>query len=187
MTTVQIPAQWVSAGQGLPDVCVRHGLPATERRRIRLISRAPGWAIPLILFGAVIYLIVVMAMRKIVIAPAWPFCGQCQQDRARLQRIGLVLLGVGVLGLIGSIAALGPLHADIGGLGILLSIFLLLAVLVVLGQSSWVRATRAQVSGDGQWVQVNACEEFTHAALALQNSFGPPGYPVQAYGFEQPR
>src|SRR2546430_7500914 len=100
---VQIPAQWVSAGQGVPDLCVKHGLPSTQRRRLRLISKPPGWALPLIVFGAIIYVIIVTAVRKTVIAPAWPFCDECKRQRSRFLLIGLGLLILSVVGFIGSV------------------------------------------------------------------------------------
>jgi hypothetical protein len=167
---VDIPAQWVAAGQGVPDVCARHGQLAVQRRPVRLISRPPVWALPLIVFGVLVYALVALAVRKTVIAPAWPFCAQCLGARRRQRRIGLVLLGLTTLSALGAIVLVGPLHNDAGGLGFLLALLLMLAAIFVFGSNNWVLASRARVSRDGNSVQVKGCAAFDHAALDVQRA-----------------
>jgi hypothetical protein len=179
---VQIPAQWVSAGHGVPDLCVKHGLPPTQRRKLRLISKPPGWALPLVVFGAIIYLIVVMAVRKTVVAPAWPFCDECKQQRSRSLLIGGGLLVLSVVVFIGSAGVIDS-NSGVGGLGMMLSFVLFLVAVILMARANWVNTSRAIVSRDGQWVEVNAGEPFTRAALALQAQAGapPPGYGQSQY------
>src|SRR3954453_3222215 len=93
---IQIPAGQVAAGQ-LPHVCPRHGEPAIEMKKIRLISKPPPWAAFLIILGGIVYLIVVMVLRKTVQAPAWPWCAQCKAARKRSLTIGLSVLGLALL------------------------------------------------------------------------------------------
>ncbi len=167
---VDIPAQWVAAGHGVPDVCARHGEPAVRRQRVQLISRAPGWALPLIVFGLLIYALVVFAVRKSVVAPAWPFCAQCLDARRRRRRTGLVLLGMAALSTLGAVVLIGPLHNDAGGSGFLLALLLILAAVIVFGTGSWAYTSRARVSQDGYSVQVKGCAAFDRMALEVQQA-----------------
>ncbi|TMM33002.1 MAG: hypothetical protein E6F99_25100 [Actinobacteria bacterium] len=64
----------------------------------------------------------------------------------------------------------GPLNNDAGGLAFLLALVVTLAVIIIFSRSNWVLATRAHVSRDGQWVQVNGCAEFDRAASAVQQA-----------------
>ena len=143
----QIPANWVAAGHGVPDVCSRHGEPAVDRRRVRFISRPPQWAYILIIFGAIVFVIVAAAMRKTVWAPAWPFCARCREYRKRMAGIGLGIVGLAVVMFIGSIA-IGSANSDsdtagsLAAFGVLLSIFALIAGLAVA-----VRAAAPAVAG----------------------------------------
>ena len=192
MLLVEIPAQRVSAGHGVPGICARHGLRATERHRLRLASRPPvwtillalpgiafaifyplqlvsrptGWMVLLVLVGLAFYPIVVLALRKTVIAPAWPFCDECRADRAAVRTIGSVVLGAGVVGFVVSVIAAGPLDLGLGWWGMFLSIFVLLGALVTFTRTRLPVVARAQVSADGRWVQVSACELFARAATA---------------------
>ena len=55
---------------------------------INLCAEFPAGTILCILdIGVVIYWIVVAALRQTVIAPAWPFCHECEQARNRLRRV----------------------------------------------------------------------------------------------------
>ena len=193
MQLIQIPAGWVAAGQGMPNVCARHGRPAVERARIRLISKPPSWTYGLVFLGGIVFAIVTMALRKTVWAPAWPFCDQCRARRNQLMAIGLSIVTLGVLGLAGTIALIGanPDHPAIG-LGLLASILVLFAALVVLARSKWVFLAGANVSEDGQWVIVRAEYRFVQAAAGITPTQAgpayvapPPGYPLQP-GYGQP-
>src|SRR3954451_17890463 len=96
MEELSLPAGRVIAGQ-LPQICTKHGQPASMTRKIRLISKPPTWARFLIILGALPYLIAVLATRKTVNAPAWPYCNQCKSDRMRGIGIGFGVMGLGVL------------------------------------------------------------------------------------------
>ncbi|MEV4517795.1 hypothetical protein AB0K00_53650 [Dactylosporangium sp. NPDC049525] len=152
MSVITLPSAQVAAGAGhLPPVCPRHGEPATEHRSVKLISRPPAWAAIFILGGGILYLIVALAVRKTVKAPAWPWCATCTAQRKKLLAIGLPLLAVGVLCFIGGIAANSDSTSP---LLILLGIVALLAGTIVAGRGGQVPMTGAVVSGDGQYVEV---------------------------------
>ena len=48
---IRIPTPLV-ASAGVPDVCVRHGQPASTRKRLVLNSRPPAWVYPLAVWGS---------------------------------------------------------------------------------------------------------------------------------------
>src|SRR5439155_4000528 len=188
----QIPANWVAAGHGVPDVCSRHGEPAVDRRRVRFISRPPQWAYILIIFGAIVFVIVAAAMRKTVWAPAWPFCARCREYRKRMAGIGLGIVGLAVVMFIGSIA-IGSANSDsdtagsLAAFGVLLSIFALIAGLAVAVRAAAPAVAGGQVSQDGAWLLLPpAHEEFARRAQAIQAG-QPAGYAAQqaCYG-QQP-
>jgi hypothetical protein len=172
----QIPAGWAAAGYGLPDVCVRHGEPAVERRKVSFSSRPPAWSYFLILVGVLLFVIVALAMRKTVVAPAWPFCARCKELRSRRLKTGLGLLGAAVAALIGStvVAATVPGDDTVGATiliaGYLLFLAGLVAGLIVVEQSSWRAVATAVLSPDGRWIGVpspsQAFGERAAAALA---------------------
>lgn len=152
MPVITLPSAQVAAGAGhLPPVCPRHGEPATEQRAVKLISKPPAWAAIFILGGGILYLIIVLALRKTVKAPAWPWCATCTAQRKKLLLIGLPLLAAGLLLLVGAVAlnsdSTSPLLALVG-------IVTLLAGTVVAARGGVVPMTGAMVSGDGQYVEV---------------------------------
>jgi len=144
----------------MPDVCARHGEPAVQRRKVSFSSRPPAWSYVLILVGVLLFVIVAMAMRKTVVAPAWPFCARCTQLRSRRLKTGLGLLGAAVAALIGSIAVAAVVTTDdTAGATILIVGYLLflagfVAGVIVLGQSSWRAVAAAVLSSDGLWLSV---------------------------------
>lgn len=151
MSVITLPAAQVAAGAGhLPPVCPRHGEPATEQRSVKLISKPPAWAAIFILGGGILYLIIVLAIRKTVKAPAWPWCATCTAQRKKLLAIGLPLLAVGVLLFVGGIA----LNSSEGGLLAVLGVIVLLAGTIVAARGGEVPMTGAMVSGDGQYIEV---------------------------------
>src|SRR4051812_38274526 len=87
-----VPAPWITASGWSPSVCARHGRPPQSRTTVRFISKAPGWAFPLILLGAIVYLIVLSIVRKTVVASNWPYCEQCRALRRQRLLTGLGLL-----------------------------------------------------------------------------------------------
>jgi hypothetical protein len=176
VNATQIPAGWAAAGYGVPDVCARHGEPAVQRRKVSFSTRPPGWSYVLILVGVLLFVIVAVAMRKTVVAPAWPFCARCTELRSRRLKTGLGLLGAAVVVLIGSIAAAAVVTSDdtVGAtiliVGDLLFLAGLVAGLIVVGQSSWRAVATGVLSPDGLWVGVlspsQAFGERVAAALA---------------------
>lgn len=151
MSVITLPAAQVAAGAGhLPPVCPRHGEPATEHRSLKLISKPPAWAAIFILGGGILYLIIVLAVRKSVKAPAWPWCATCTAQRKKLLSIGLPLLGLGVLLFIGGIA----MNSAEGGLLAFVGLIVLLAGTIVAARGGAVPMTGALVSGDGQYVEI---------------------------------
>ena len=161
----QIPVGWVATGQGVPDVCARHGEPAVERRKVSISSRPPGWSYFLIFVGVLLFVIVTLVLRKTVVAPNWPFCERCKELRSRWIRTGLGLLGGAVAVLVGStaigVAAINDdaVSAPFLIIGNLLFLGGLIAGVVVLAQSSWRAVAAAVVSPDGHWVTVPATSE----------------------------
>jgi hypothetical protein len=154
-----IPSAWVSAGYGVPDVCARHGEPSIERRPVKIRSSAPAWTYILILFGLVAFFIAVVAVRKTVMSPAWPFCTRCEQLRSQRIRIGLGLVGLYVVASIG-LPVLGTAlpNQSIGDaitvVGVLIGVASLIIGLVMLTLSRWSSIARAQLTQDGAWVLV---------------------------------
>src|SRR2546423_3176717 len=145
---VQIPANWVGAGYGVPTVCSRHGEPAERMRRIRLISRPPQWSYVLLVVGALPFLIVVHALRKTVKAPAWPFCVQCRSRSRLWASIGLGMVALAVVTWVGAAVVSDE---NVSPLLVLFGVLLLIAGIVVASQAAPQNSTRAQVSGDGMW------------------------------------
>lgn len=163
MPVITLPSAQVAAGAGhLPPVCPRHGEPATEQRSVKLISKPPSWAPILILGGGILYLIVVLIVRKTVKAPAWPWCATCTAQRKKLLAIGLPILAVGVLLIFGGIAT----NSDASPLIAVLGFIVLLAGVIVAARGGEVPMTGAMVSGDGRYVEIkNGSDRFL---MALQ-------------------
>lgn len=151
MSVITLPSAQVAAGAGhLPPVCPRHGEPATEHRSLKLISKPPAWAAIFILGGGILYLIIVLAIRKSVQAPAWPWCATCTAQRKKLLAIGLPLVGVGVLLFAGGVT----MNSAEGGLLVLVGVIILLAGTIVAARGAAVAMTGALVSKDGRYVEV---------------------------------
>jgi hypothetical protein len=176
-------------------VCSRHGNPAATYRKGQFNSRPPVWAYPLVVFGAVIFLVVVLATRKSVSAPRWPFCPACAKQRRTLLSSGLGMVGAAVLFfLLGIVIASNSSDGGAGPLLIFLALLLLIVGAVVAGLGGWSAIAGAQVSRDGQWVVVpRASEVFAHQVGQMHSSARPvappPGYPLPAQpqpGYAQP-
>lgn len=159
---VTIAAAQVAAGQGLPSLCTRHGEPAETTKKVKFVSKPPSWASVLILLGGFVYLIVVLAVRKSVQAAAWPWCAQCSADRRRLVAIGLGLFAasIGILVLLFSINATGPIAAT--GL---LALAGLVAGIVVTARAGTNVIIGATVSQDGTSVEIPKAHDRFAAAL----------------------
>jgi hypothetical protein len=154
-----LPAYWTNAGYGVPNVCARHGEPATRRTKTQFISKPPTWAIPLAILGLIIYLIVVMAVRKTITVQNWPYCDQCRN--LKLQRL-LGGLGGLVLGILLFIVGGGLTNDDdTAGFGALLLIAgfgLAFAGLIVAAYSGRTAIAGGVVSKDGQFIELPKAE-----------------------------
>jgi hypothetical protein len=167
---VTIPAGQVEAGH-LPHVCARHGEQAIEMKKIRLVSKPPPWT-AILIFSVILYVIVVTAIRKKVLAPAWPWCAKCKAQRSRNLSIGL---GGVVLGFVLLVAGAG-MSSDAGGLLAFLGFVLLLVGLVFAVLSNPQQITSAIVSRDGNFVEVKKASDGF--AQALQRG-GAPQVPTR--------
>ncbi|MER7276119.1 hypothetical protein ABT369_16845 [Dactylosporangium sp. NPDC000244] len=147
---LRIPAAQVANGH-LPHVCPRHGEPAIEMKRMKLISKPPSWTPVLILLAVIVYVIVVTILRKTVQAPAWPWCAQCKAARSRNLAIGLPVLGLGIVLFAVGIATI---DGDIGPIMFLLGLVAFLVGLIVAARSGAQTVAGAFVSQDGQFVEV---------------------------------
>jgi hypothetical protein len=174
MEELSLPAGRVIAGQ-LPQICTKHGQPASMTRKLRLISKPPAWARFLIILGALPYLIAVLATRKTVNATAWPFCAQCQSDRTRKIGIGLGVLALGLLLFFVGIATIGN-DSAVGPLLFLVGFITLLVGIVVAAQGGWIGQARAFVSADGDSVIVRK-----PADAFAQQAYGATGHQQQQY------
>ena len=164
---VRIPAQFVATGRGLPTVCTRHGEPAVERRRVTFISRNPGWSYVLLLAGVIVFVIVASAIRKTVVAAAWPFCARCTEERKRGLSIGLGVMAAGVV----AIALIAVLPDDTGVLAVFLGALLLLIGYIVAARGGWTMRANGHVADRGQTVQFDrAHEAFAAQAAAAQQA-----------------
>jgi hypothetical protein len=140
-------------------VCARHGEPEIMRRKVKFRSKRPDWLYPLIAVGVILFVLIDIAIRDTLVVAGWPFCAQCR--KLRLQRIlsgiGLVTLGVAfivvnaIVGLPGPVKDLGPL-----------SIFVIVAGIIVWALSPWSVIGRAHVSKDAGWLEVT----LPHPAFA---------------------
>lgn len=188
--STRIPANAVAVGQGLPDVCVRHGEPATQRKKVQLFSKPPAWSYALLPVW-IVFLFVVFATRKTVKAPAWPFCDRCRTQRTRMLVAGLVVLAASVGGVFGSIALAEPADPNAGTanadaavlsfVGVLLSLILFVVGVALAARSGAAAIAAAQVSRDGAWVEIRHPHvEFTAQAA---RSAGPAGFGGASTGF----
>jgi hypothetical protein len=97
MAEVRIPSFWVSTGAGIPEVCARHGEPATVRANVSMVSRPAWWAYLLIPFGVLPFILAVRYTRKTVEVAGWPFCARCRTWRRAVLLSGLSIIGAGVV------------------------------------------------------------------------------------------
>jgi hypothetical protein len=148
---VHIPANWVVAGRGLPDVCAAHGNPVALRRQTRIESSPPGWVWALLPFGLLIFFIVRAALRKAVIAPSWGFCRDCVKSQVTRLITGLALLAGGILSLFASALADDTSVSESSvGIGILLLIIGYVSLRISAGEV----IARTRLTQDGWNVEV---------------------------------
>ncbi|WP_432976100.1 hypothetical protein [Dactylosporangium sp. CA-233914] len=170
---LQLPAGQVAAGH-LPPVCPRHGEPALEMKKLRLISKPPPWAAFLIILGGIVYVIVVMALRKTVNAAAWPWCATCKANRSRNLGIGL---GVLALGLLLFVVGIATIDGDAGPMLLLLGLVVLIVGIVFAARSGYQAVAGAFVSQDGNFVEVAKPDPRFQQALQYGQAPPQPQYP----------
>ncbi|MGW5667369.1 hypothetical protein [Micromonospora sp. NPDC003776] len=176
--TVDLPAHAVTAG-AVPEICARHGQPATRKRKTVFRSYTPKWAYILLLFGVLPFAIVAAVLQKRVKAPTWPFCADCGRLRTRrlLTGTGLVLLAV-----VGAVAlsALMPSNDASAGPIVLVFVLLVIAGLGVASTASSGSIASGYVSNDGNTLHVRrAHQRFAEQVTALAPS--PGAQPNQGY------
>jgi hypothetical protein len=157
---IRIPASRVAAG-ALPQVCAKHGHAAIATKSVKILSKPPVWAAPLIILGALPYLIVVLALRKTVKAPAWPWCEECASERKTRLGVGFGVLALGLLLFVGAVA----LNNDISGLLAVVGAIALLVGLIIALRGGVLPITGAFASKDGQFVEVPKGSD--HFAMVL--------------------
>lgn len=168
--TTRIPAAVVATGNGMPSCCAKHGQPATLGQKLALMSRPPGWTYALIFFGALPFVLVTMAMRKTVTAPAWPFCAECAAARKKQLTVGLSIVAAAVLVMIFPFAAL-PDDSAVAGVLFLLGFLLLVVGAIWSLRGGWRFQSAAEVSRDGAYVLVrDAHPQFVQGIPVAQHA-----------------
>ena len=146
---VSIPTALVVSPQMLPRCCVRHGEPVVKWTKVSFSSRSPLWVYATLILGILPTLIILLALRRQVHAPAWPFCGRC----IRLRRIRMACaFGGAVLWYI----SCGLISALVGDQGLISNLCIVglavgtpLVACVVGSTSRWVSIANGFVSQDG--------------------------------------
>ncbi|AEV85740.1 hypothetical protein ACWT_4718 [Actinoplanes sp. SE50] len=158
--SIAIPSSLVPDGSGVPSVCSRHGEAPAVQKPVKFWSKPPAWALILILFGALPYLIVVWALRKEVRSQAWPFCSECVKLHKNRLLIGLGLIAVLPI-------SLAFPRGDSFGTVVLLALVVALAGAAVLARGSYRMLPGGVVSRDGAQVDFpNSHPAFDAAAQA---------------------
>ncbi|HEX6683873.1 MAG TPA: hypothetical protein VF062_13810 [Candidatus Limnocylindrales bacterium] len=169
---VGIPSLWVSSGAVMPEVCARHGRPATVRVNATLSARPPWWVYLLLgIFGALGGLIIglVMArMRQAVLAAGWPFCARCRIRRAVALAVGLAILATGAGLFVLAIARFEVATRPIGLEWIVYGLAAFVAGGLITVQASWQSLAGVVVPRDAGLVVVRrAHERFAARAAEL--------------------
>ena len=146
-----LPASMVSHGVGLPDVCSRHGRPATHRRQMVIESRSPGWTYVTILAGLLLFWILRAVFRKAIVTPAWPFCDHCRRRRLVAIVLASAIVAAGVVTMVAPFAS-GYTDAAVRTL----AVGLVIAMLGYVGfhWATLAAVARVRLTHDGQQVRV---------------------------------
>ena len=185
MTDVTIPALALAA-HGLPQLglCPRHGQQTTRTSRRSFSTRAPAWSYLLIFVGLLLFLVVVLSVRKQVAGP-FPECRECDRDRRRFKL--WVAAGWSVSSLVLGLA-LWKANEPLLGIGSLL----LVAALILSGMGDRFRVS-GWLSKDEAWLTLKgvhpafaqASNAAQQAAVAAQQSYAAqpvgaaaPSYPL---------
>ncbi|MCP3785524.1 hypothetical protein NLX85_19370 [Micromonospora sp. A3M-1-15] len=179
--TVDLPAQAVTAG-AVPEVCARHGQPATRRGKTVFRSYTPKWVYVLLLFGVLPFAIVAAVLQKRVKAPTWPFCADCGRLRTRRLLIGVGLVVLAVVGAVALSALLPPSDSTAGPI-VLVFVLLLIAGLGVASTAANGPIASGYVSRDGSILHLRrAHDRFAEQVAALRPGSVPqPHQPYTPY------
>jgi len=153
-----LPADQASAGRRVPDVCSRHGNPATYREEITFTSRPPGWSYVLLLLGLLPFVVMYLATRRKVTVPAWPFCDECKAMRGKRGGVELVFVALFLLCIGASFVVHAPASRWLAGAAVVAAV----AALLVnrLGGARMIAG--AEVTRDGAWLRVRDASEAFH-------------------------
>jgi hypothetical protein len=180
LESVKLPAAWAAAGgQHLPRVCARHGEPAVLGRKVALLSKPAPWTYLLLLAGVLPYAIAVMATRKTVNAPAWPWCPQCVADRKRKLGIGIGIMVPSFLLTYALVFAGQDALGEIAGIGGLVFIVTGFAGAFIAVRGGANLISGANVSRDGRWIEVPKAHERFAAEVRPPEVATVPQYESQ--------
>jgi hypothetical protein len=166
MGDVNVPAVWLAQGY-LPRTCARHGVPASTSCKRSFHTKPPLWVYILILASVLVFLIVVLVMRKTV-SGHLPACASCTAERRRY-------LGSVLGGWVATVALFIAAGLTSSGALLLLGFAAVLAALV------WsccgdLQRVHGSLTADQVWVTLRGA----HASFAdqLQQALRPPPQPV---------
>jgi hypothetical protein len=159
----------------LPQICPRHGVPATSLRKQRFSSRTPPWVLLIFFVAPLICLIVAVCLTKTE-RTKMPTCPACDADfrQVRLLRVTSGLVGLALL--VGAAAASSIALLLTGGL-------VLLIWLLSLSSST---AALYGVTGrvvDDHWLDVRGVHPNFVAAIRPNPAWAFAAQP--AYGYAQ--
>jgi hypothetical protein len=178
---VDIPAQLVTSGEGVPRVCVRHGEDQTATRKVVFRSRTPGWVYPLVLLGVLTVVIVAAAVQKRVTARSWPLCDRCRATGRKrvLVGLGLAVLSVLMLVVLVNVVPAGSRYSAVIGVG---TILLLAVGLGIASRASSAVLAVGETTRDGSAVRFDpAHPRFAEQAVAAQEWAVRPWAARQGY------
>jgi hypothetical protein len=178
---ITIPEAVAASSQGMPRVCVRHGLPAEQYKRVTFRSRTPNWTYLLILIAVIAFAIVVAATQKRVKAVAWPFCNECAALRKRRFLTGAGLIALSVVGIV-VLASTLPSDSSYGNYIVLAFVLALIVGLGYLARAGWPSIADGYASRDGSGVELaDPSPAFAQAAAPAQER----ALPLQAWNGHQ--
>lgn len=158
MATVAVPAAWIAQGT-LPPCCSRHGGPATRHTKRRFDTKTPLWVFLLLVLGALIAIVVALALRKSVEGPM-PECDECDRERRRFKLTVLAAWVADVVVLV--------LAVQLGAAGLLLWLLVTLVALFWSFGGGQRYRVHGVLSKDQMWVELRgASDEFADAINAV--------------------
>jgi hypothetical protein len=182
--TVDIPTPVVSGGRGLPQLCARHGEPATQHKRVLFRSHPPRWTYLLILCGLLPFAIAAGALQKRVKASAWPFCRRCARLRTTRLLTGTATVVLAVLA-VGVLAAMVPEGSAYGPPIVLAFLVLLIAGLGIAAKAGRNAIASGYVAQDGTMLRLR--RPHPHFAEQVARMQRPAQHPYPQHRYPQPQ